>query len=91
VKREFLRFDLEMECVRAVLRKLRQRELLHDRQHLQRADALPVGRHLIDLPTAIVDLQRMIHSLWNCSKSSADSVPPSRFEVFRIASRIGPR
>ncbi len=53
--RQFLRFDHDMERIRRTESPilLPHRKCLHDVQHLQRRDALPVRRQFIDRPIAI--------------------------------------
>ena len=50
---ELLRFDLDVKRVGAQRVHGGQREMLHDVEHLKRADALTVGRELINRPIAI--------------------------------------
>ena len=56
---QLLRFDLEVQVFQAGWRVVEQGKRLEDVEHLQRRDALAVGRQLIHLPSAIFGGDRL--------------------------------
>ena len=55
---QFLRLDLVVQRVGRLRPQLRQRKRLHDVEHLERRDALAVGRQFVDLPAAVLGRDR---------------------------------
>ena len=88
--RQLLRLDHHVQRPRAVEAVFAEREPLHQVEHHQHRDALPLRRDLAHRPSAIRRLDRVDPLGLELRRSASVIVPPASRSALTIAAAVGP-